>query len=339
MALQRDGFLNATKEVLAKRAGQRCSNPDCPVATSGPHDADEKAINLGVAAHITAAAPGGPRYNPNMSAEDRSAITNGIWLCQTCAKLVDSDTARFPEELLIIWKRRHEEFVKTQMVAKVKPDHSICAPGLLNVSAAHRHWPANGRSCILDFRVSNQGASDLMINAVEFQVLESLQNMPLGHARYSELYDLDISELKEYSSSAECQVAQILKPGEADRFGVVLSAPTLQSFAGWRLVTLFKTNFGPIQGPEIEVWLPRPETISSFAAVTQHIASQAEKFIKAGRPVVAESEPGRSGGYKTTIIIDIFIFCYYGPQPLLAMLGTVSLSEFISRVSSAKEPL
>lgn len=95
-----------------------------------------------------------------------------------------------------------------------------------------------------------------MINAVEFRVLESLKNMPLGYARYSELYDLDISELEEYSSSAECQVAQILRPGEGDRFGVVLSAPTLEAFAGWRLATLFKTNFGPTQGPQVEVWLP-----------------------------------------------------------------------------------
>src|SRR5579872_6088710 len=110
MTSRRDDFSSSIKETLAKRAGQFCSNPDCRVVTSGPHDDDRKAINLGVAAHITAAAAGGPRYNLNMAPEERSAITNGIWLCQTCAKLADSDTIRFPEELLIMWKRRHEEW-------------------------------------------------------------------------------------------------------------------------------------------------------------------------------------------------------------------------------------
>src|SRR5580658_2193421 len=112
MTTQRDDFSNATKEILAKRAGQICSNPECRRATSGPHVEEDKAVNVGVAAHISAAAPGGPRFKHDISREDRSAIANGIWLCQTCAKLVDSDIRSYPLELLIIWKRRHEEFVK-----------------------------------------------------------------------------------------------------------------------------------------------------------------------------------------------------------------------------------
>ncbi len=322
MTSQRDGFLSPAREILAKRAGQRCSNPDCGAITSGPHEDAQKAISLGVAAHITAAAPGGPRYNPNISSEDRSAVTNGIWLCQYCAKLVDSDIARFSEECLIIWKRRHEESVKRQMGATGKANVSTLAPGLLDVSAVNPHWPADGRSCVLDFRVSNQGGSDLMINAIEFQVLESLRRMPLGHAQLSALYDLDISVLEEFSSRAECQVAQILKPGEADRFGIVLSAPTLGMFAGWRFATLFKTNCGPFQGPEVEVWLPRPEILRPFATVTETISSQAEShIIEAGAPGpfptgVAMSQPGRTAGFKTSIVLGFAIMSYCGPRPL-----------------------
>jgi hypothetical protein len=52
-------------------------------------------VNVGVAAHISAAAVGGPRYDPNLSQEERSAASNGIWLCQNCAKIVDNDLARF----------------------------------------------------------------------------------------------------------------------------------------------------------------------------------------------------------------------------------------------------
>jgi hypothetical protein len=68
-----------------------------------------KAINLGVAAHITAASPGGPRFDPKMDAKLRSSPENGIWLCQNCAKLVDDDAFRFPTEVLRQWKSSAEE--------------------------------------------------------------------------------------------------------------------------------------------------------------------------------------------------------------------------------------
>jgi ribosomal protein L37AE/L43A len=47
--------------------------------------------NIGVAAHISGAAPGGPRYDASMSSEARKSINNGIWLCANCARLVDGD--------------------------------------------------------------------------------------------------------------------------------------------------------------------------------------------------------------------------------------------------------
>jgi hypothetical protein len=64
---------------------------------------EAKALNLGVAAHITAASAGGPRYDATLSSEQRSAASNGIWLCQNCAKLIDNDGARFTTELLRAW--------------------------------------------------------------------------------------------------------------------------------------------------------------------------------------------------------------------------------------------
>ena len=64
--------------------------------------------NIGVAAHITAAAPGGPRYDPAMSSSARQAIKNGVWLCQLHAKLVDDDEHRFTADLLRGWRKRAE---------------------------------------------------------------------------------------------------------------------------------------------------------------------------------------------------------------------------------------
>lgn len=103
--MARDDFSSKVKELLGKRVGFRCSNPDCNKATSGPHTEVDKSLNIGVAAHISAAASGGPRFDVSLTPSERSAITNGIWLCQNCAKLVDNDEAMFPVELLKQWKK------------------------------------------------------------------------------------------------------------------------------------------------------------------------------------------------------------------------------------------
>ena len=105
MGARPDDFPLKTKETLAKRVGYRCSNPDCRQLTSGPTEDPEKAINIGVAAHITAASPGGPRYDGSITSKTRRSSRNGIWLCQTCAKLVDSDAVRYTAKVLQRWKR------------------------------------------------------------------------------------------------------------------------------------------------------------------------------------------------------------------------------------------
>lgn len=103
-------FTQKSKEILAKRAGQVCSNPDCRHPTSGPHTEDNKAINLGEAAHIKAAREGTARYDLNMTDEERRDISNGIWLCRECARRIDLDEKKYTVELLHRWKKEHEDY-------------------------------------------------------------------------------------------------------------------------------------------------------------------------------------------------------------------------------------
>jgi hypothetical protein len=105
----RDHFTEEVKRVLASRVASRCSNPACRAATSGPQVNEAKALNVGVAAHISAASPGGPRFDITLLSESRSSAENGIWLCQTCAKLVDNDPTRYSADVLRRWKQAAEE--------------------------------------------------------------------------------------------------------------------------------------------------------------------------------------------------------------------------------------
>lgn len=95
---------------MAKRVVYICSNPNCRKITIGP-DSKNSINNIGVAAHICAAAPGGPRYNKNMSEEERKSFDNWIWLCQSCAKLIDSDEDKYTVQLIKSWKDQTENIV------------------------------------------------------------------------------------------------------------------------------------------------------------------------------------------------------------------------------------
>jgi hypothetical protein len=97
------------KSELAKRVGFQCSNPACRQPTSGPQSTPSGTVNVGVASHITAASPGGPRHDPGLSARERASAENGIWLCQTCGKLVDNDESGFLVVKLREWKADAEK--------------------------------------------------------------------------------------------------------------------------------------------------------------------------------------------------------------------------------------
>lgn len=105
---RRDDFTAKTIRQLAQRVGYVCSRPGCGQITIGPQKGSKGVVLLGEAAHICAAASGGPRYDPNMTTEERKSYENGIWLCPTCAALIDRDEVHYSVEMLHEWKAKAE---------------------------------------------------------------------------------------------------------------------------------------------------------------------------------------------------------------------------------------
>ncbi len=146
----RDDFPPRVKDVLAKRVGFRCSNPNCRQLTSGPQIDSSKAINVGVAAHITAASSQGPRYDPSLTPEERKDHSNGIWLCQKCAKLIDSDLTRYNIDVLRNWKNIAEETaIKELEGGSIKE---------LEGGSANRIITLKQKSKIVDVLLKNRGS-------------------------------------------------------------------------------------------------------------------------------------------------------------------------------------
>ena len=78
--------------------------PGCAKPTTALNSSTGNISRLGYAAHDSAAAPGGPRFNEDLTAEQRRALENGAHLCPTCARLVDIDPERFPLGTIRSWQ-------------------------------------------------------------------------------------------------------------------------------------------------------------------------------------------------------------------------------------------
>ncbi|WP_175773343.1 hypothetical protein [Paraburkholderia phenazinium] len=198
--------------------------------------------------------------------------------------------------------------------------------GVLHTSAIYTHLSPDKRACIVDLRVSNPGHADVLINSVEFEVLEFLRKIPMGEMKYSATYDIDISDTISYMSTAECQVAQILKPGEADRFAVVLSATSLAATcAAWKFAVRLKTNCGVYNGPNTDVVFSADEPSIKFDALKMLIREKAIKQLATysqrtdltaeNRNIILNTRPGPFGGFIT--FIGGLLCEYSGPLPII----------------------
>lgn len=119
---QRDDFTPAVIRKMRDRVNHRCSNPECRVPTSAPGDGKNGVNNIGVAAHIYAASPNGPRYLATMEPEQRKHFDNGVWLCANCSIKIDRSPSDYSSELLRCWKKEGERLAQEEMGKKLPSD-------------------------------------------------------------------------------------------------------------------------------------------------------------------------------------------------------------------------
>lgn len=101
----RDYKLTTVKRLFTL-SGNECYSPNC---TRNLIAEDEKTIVAKIC-HIEAASLHGPRYNPNMTDDDRRDFKNLLLLCDEHHEIIDSplNESDYPKELLFEWKRNHE---------------------------------------------------------------------------------------------------------------------------------------------------------------------------------------------------------------------------------------
>ena len=236
----RDEFSQAVKRALAHRVRLLCSNPSCRAPTAGPQKDPSKAVSVGVAAHITGASPGGPRFDSKMTERERRGASNGIWLCQNCAKLIDSDPQAYTVRLLAGWKAVAEEEARIQIgksdsksrmrsvkeaVTDLQRDHKMrddLHRDLLKTPKERMELPRPTR------RVSKFAHSEIIVHRVDDKTYPNIDDSP-GISGWFKLEILDF-----YHGGLECilGIECALLDTETRAWSLISYEQSQSSFAG-----------------------------------------------------------------------------------------------------------
>lgn len=104
-----------TIKRLYTKSNNRCAYPGC----RAPIIVDQTLV--GEMCHIRARRKG-PRFDPTLSPAQRDAFDNLLLLCRTCHKVVDSAPDKYPPELLVDFKQKHEQSGNCEITADTERD-------------------------------------------------------------------------------------------------------------------------------------------------------------------------------------------------------------------------
>ena len=115
-------YTQTTLKRLFLLSCNQCAAPDCEKSLEAR---DERTI-IAKICHIEAASSDGPRFNPDMTDDERRDFDNLILLCDECHSIIDNkdNENKYTVDLLKQWKRDHEN--------KCRNNKLISNPTLLN---------------------------------------------------------------------------------------------------------------------------------------------------------------------------------------------------------------
>lgn len=210
----RDDFPQYVVDVLAKRVGMRCSNPACRQPTSGPRSDSSKVVSIGVASHITAASFGGPRFDSSLTPEQRGSVTNGIWLCQNCAKLVDNDIELYKVKVLLDWKNLAETSALSDLNGDI--NFQVQSSPVIDIAKVSFSWKrllitSDLHKYKIETIVHNVGNKPLKDYHLDFTFPTAVIEQPDNHSLFVPNRSDDLSSLFRYIARDQ---KDIIYPGD-----------------------------------------------------------------------------------------------------------------------------
>lgn len=173
----------ATKKQLFGASGNQCAFPNCNVELV---DRDEEIV-IGVIAHIHGKSPNGPRYDPDMTDEERDGFSNLMVLCPTHHARVDKNPEKYTAEKLKEWKEAHEnsatppasvpEHVLAQLESQADDPHDALESW---TEQSHHRWEARVRD---EFGTVAQSPYCHGYWMFSYQILEDFEPLDLGELR------------------------------------------------------------------------------------------------------------------------------------------------------------
>jgi hypothetical protein len=267
--MSRDDFSTQIKRIVSQRAAYYCSSPNCRRSMLAACALDPNQVsNVGKVAHITAASIGGPRYDASITHDQRRSTENAIYLCSTCADMIDKNNgADYSVEKLKDWKVQHERWTIDRQNAGQAGGLTLVDVFLDNEGYK---YPT------LDLRVLNLGDEPAMLTR---GVITTRRHVSLpSESRSSRLetswsYDVEIGENE--GDVREFNLSQFIPAGGADRFDIVLKGLWPNDDPA---LNLYEVGIELSQGPDKTAGLVLPSVLVHMPPAGRTLASSTMPF-------------------------------------------------------------
>lgn len=213
----------ATVKRLFAVSGNRCTFPNCTHSLVEP----ESGKVVGRICHIKAGSPGGPRYDPEQTDEERHSFSNLLLMCPIHHDVIDADTVSYTVTRLTQMKETHESAQGMQP----EPSDSVANQFIANISSN------NVRNGSIIYSVNQSGG----------QIAHSITNIGLQQRMISSEAVAALPKELRQLSPLKFEIEVVHGDAEASRLGHQIK-DALHS-AGWECVAFASSMFpSPMTG-------------------------------------------------------------------------------------------